>query len=126
MILRRSVAVALACTAALALGSCASFSDSVADHWPHFAGGEPSDVPPRPGAPGYNQFIAHGQASQTTPSPGAGAPPVDADATAAIKGTPITPDQTPSAFTEPAASDTKPAAPPKPADDPSAVRGGLY
>jgi hypothetical protein len=126
MILRRSVAVAFACIAGLALGSCASFSDSVADHWPHFAGGEPDDLPPRPGAPGYNQFIAHGQPAQGTPSPAAGTQPADAGATAAIKRTPDAA-QVPNAFTEPPpAADAKPAAPRAPADDPSAVQGGLY
>jgi hypothetical protein len=43
----------------LSLASCGSF---VADHWPHWAGGLPDGVPPRPGAPGYAEFIAHGQA----------------------------------------------------------------
>lgn len=43
----------------LNLASCGSF---VADHWPHWAGGLPDGVPPRPGAPGYAEFIAHGQA----------------------------------------------------------------
>ena len=42
----------------LNLASCGSF---VADHWPHWAGGMPADVPPRLGAPGYEEFIAHGQ-----------------------------------------------------------------
>ncbi|HML07342.1 MAG TPA: hypothetical protein VK430_04340 [Xanthobacteraceae bacterium] len=55
-----------------ALGSCGSFSGYVADHWPHWAGGMPDDVPPRPGAPGYEEFIAHGQASkEATASPAA-------------------------------------------------------
>ena len=48
----------------LLLGSCSQFSAYIADHWPHWAGGMPSDVPPRPGAPGYDQFIAHGQSVQ--------------------------------------------------------------
>lgn len=43
----------------LNLASCGGF---VADHWPHWAGGMPADAPPRPGAPGYAEFIAHGQA----------------------------------------------------------------
>jgi hypothetical protein len=43
----------------LSLASCGGF---VADHWPHWAGGLPDAVPPRPGAPGYAEFIAHGQA----------------------------------------------------------------
>jgi hypothetical protein len=45
----------------LNLASCGGF---VADHWPHWAGGLPDDVPPRPGAPGYSEFVAHGQANQ--------------------------------------------------------------
>ena len=44
----------------LMLASCADF---VANHWPHVAGGEPNGLPPRPGEPGYQQFIAHGQQS---------------------------------------------------------------
>jgi hypothetical protein len=64
----RSAAMRLAALAAMLafvsiLGSCAGFSDSVADHWPHWAGGMPADVPPRPGAPGYDEFIAHQRAS---------------------------------------------------------------
>jgi hypothetical protein len=60
------------------LGSCGGasengFSAYVADHWPHWAGGMPGDVPPRPGTPGYNEFIAHGQAEQAAPPPPAGA-----------------------------------------------------
>jgi len=42
----------------LNLAGCGGF---VADHWPHWAGGLPADVPPRPGAPGYEEFVAHGQ-----------------------------------------------------------------
>ncbi len=46
------------------VGSCSSFSAYVADHWPRWAGGEPDDVPPRPGAPGYDDFAAHGRANK--------------------------------------------------------------
>ena len=46
----------------LALGSCGSVAGTFADHWPHWAGGMPNDVPPRPGAPGYDEFIAHERA----------------------------------------------------------------
>jgi hypothetical protein len=42
----------------LNLAGCGGF---VADHWPHWAGGLPVDAPPRPGAPGYEEFVAHGQ-----------------------------------------------------------------
>jgi len=60
----------------LTLGSCAAVSDSIADHWPHWAGGLPSDVPPRPGAPGYDQFIAHQQPmSDATPASATGQTP---------------------------------------------------
>jgi hypothetical protein len=53
----------------LTLGSCSSFSGYVADHWPRWAGGMPDDVPPRPGAPGYEEFIAHGQPGNVAAKP---------------------------------------------------------
>jgi hypothetical protein len=59
MIVNSFTAPALTLCVGLALGSCASVSGGIADHWPHWAGGLPSDVPPRPGAPGYDEFIAH-------------------------------------------------------------------
>jgi hypothetical protein len=145
MTLRRSVAVALACAAGLTLGSCGSFSGYVADTWPHFAGGEPNDLPPRPGTPGYNQFIAHGQPPQSTQSPATGAPPAVASAplppasaqppatgaTATIAKQPPATAQTPPAFAEPPAAETRPdtevaPAMDPPVDDRSAVQGGLY
>lgn len=55
----------------LTLGSCSSFSGYVADHWPRWAGGMPDDVPPRPGAPGYDEFVAHGQPSNVAARPAA-------------------------------------------------------
>ena len=84
MVVKRSIAAAVMLGAGAMLGSCAGatsedgFSAYVADHWPHWAGGMPSDVPPRPGAPGYKQFIAHGQADQDVlpPAGGANAPAV--------------------------------------------------
>ncbi|MGB7034459.1 MAG: hypothetical protein WBD71_02955, partial [Xanthobacteraceae bacterium] len=75
---RRIAAPAIVICASLALGSCAGtsnedgFSAYVADHWPQWAGGMPDDVPPRPGAPGYRQFIAHGQVDQDQAPPLAG------------------------------------------------------
>ncbi len=40
----------------------------------------PDDVPPRPGAPGYEEFIAHGQPSNVTAKPAANdVKPVSAD-----------------------------------------------
>jgi hypothetical protein len=67
----------------LMLASCA---DVVADHWPHFAGGEPNGLPPRPGEPGYQQFIAHGQASQNTGSVSSEALPPPAGREPATQG----------------------------------------
>ena len=55
---RRLIAAATLLGFGLNLASCGGF---VADHWPHWAGGLPADVPPRPGTPGYAEFIAHGQ-----------------------------------------------------------------
>jgi len=58
MIFKCLPAAVLVVCLGLMLASCANF---VADHWPHLAGGEPNGLPPRPGEPGYQQFIAHGQ-----------------------------------------------------------------
>ncbi len=74
MIVKRWIAVAVLAGFGPLLGSCgggseSGFSGYVADHWPHWAGGMPDDVPPRPGAPGYDEFIAHGQASQDAAKP---------------------------------------------------------
>jgi hypothetical protein len=55
----------------LALSACSSVSSSVSDHWPHWAGGMPADVPPRPGAPGYEDFIAHKQTDTDSSNPAA-------------------------------------------------------
>jgi len=64
MIDKRLLTAATLLGLGLGLTSCGQFSGYVADHWPHWAGGLPDDVPPRPGTPGYADFIAHGQASQ--------------------------------------------------------------
>src|ERR1700739_1612541 len=60
------------------LGACSGFAGTVADNWPHWAGGMPKDVPPRPGAPGYEEFIAHQHrqdaAAGNAADPGAAAP----------------------------------------------------
>ncbi|HYA05617.1 MAG TPA: hypothetical protein VEF90_06970 [Xanthobacteraceae bacterium] len=85
----------------LLLASCGSLAASVADHWPHWAGGLPDDVPPRPGAPGYEEFIAHKGTTQ------------DATTASAVEKTSAT---APAAATPPPAVST----------DQNAVRGGLY
>jgi hypothetical protein len=91
----------------LILGSCSSFSGYVADHWPRWAGGMPDDVPPRPGSPGYEEFVAHGQPSNVAAKP------------AANDGNPAAADVKTNAAASPASE--------QPADDPNVVRrGGLY
>jgi hypothetical protein len=90
MIVKRLRAAVPVLCLGLMLASCADF---VADHWPHFAGGEPNGLPPRPGEPGYQQFIAHGQPNQNTGSvsgeaqpPSTGREPEPAKAAAATQG----------------------------------------
>jgi hypothetical protein len=74
MIVKRCITAAVVLGLGSGLGSCgggAQFSGYVADHWPHWAGGMPDDVPPRPGAPGYDEFVAHGQSGQDAATPSA-------------------------------------------------------
>jgi len=127
LIVKRLIAAAIVVCCGFVLDSCAGnsedgFSAFVADHWPHWAGGMPEDVPPRPGAPGYKTFIAHGQADQN------GAPQSATGATAAaVPAKPVVQSALP-----PPATPAAPAAPVAPADPQSAsddsnmVRGGLY
>ncbi len=137
-IVKRSLAAAVMLGVGAMLGSCAGaasedgFSAYVADHWPHWAGGMPSDVPPRPGSPGYNQFIAHGQADQDV---------LPAASSANAPAVPVTPvfqtaPSAPAASTEQVkpvpptpSAQAAPSAPPalqSAAEDSSVVRGGLY
>jgi hypothetical protein len=114
-----STSVLFAC---LALGSCAGFPGYVSDHWPTWAGGMPSDVPPRPGAPGYEEFISHQQGKDAASSATAAAPaapaatPVGATAPAGAAATP------------PADTGNAPPASPgmRRTDDQGVVQGGLY
>jgi hypothetical protein len=150
---RRGAAVVLMLAAGLLLAACAgtsnedAFSAYVADHWPHWAGGMPGDVPPRAGAPGYNEFIAHGQADQeqtppagangaaaapVTPvfqtTPGAPAPALRAKAPAPVARAAPAPVAAQAAPPQPAAPApvAAQAAPAPAADDTSVVHGGLY
>ena len=71
----------------LSLGSCGPVAGFTADHWPHWAGGMPDGVPPRPGTPGYEDFVAHRQAEAEPAKPPAapaatGAPAAPAPAAA--------------------------------------------
>ncbi len=119
MIVKRLIAAAIVLCLGSALGSCGGasengFSSFVADNWPRWAGGMPPDVPPRPGEPGYAEFIAHGQADQNaTQPPATGA--TGATATVAAK----------TAAQPPPAAQAAPADNP-PSEEPSVVPGGLY
>jgi hypothetical protein len=114
----RFVAPGLVLCIGLALGGCGSFAGAVSDHWPTWAGGMPNDVPPRPGAPGYAEFISHQQAK---------------DEAAAAAGKPAA---APAMVTAPAGAATAPdvaagnpqAMPPnaRRVDDQGVVQGGLY
>lgn len=102
----------------LSLASCTSFSNFVSDNWPTWAGGRPKDVPPRPGEPGYAEFIAHGKAAE--------APPPDAGTAPAATPVAATAAAPPRAAA--AASANAPALPPgnPQPNDSGAVHGGLY
>jgi len=102
MIFKRLTLALMALLLGLILGSCSQFSGTVADHWPHWAGGEPTGTPPRPGAPGYQEFIAHRQAGADAAQPAA--------ANTQTSGQP--------------APTPAPANPPS--DDTAVARGGLY
>jgi hypothetical protein len=129
----RSLALAALLGVALALGGCSSFAGFVSDTWPTWAGGMPKDVPPRPGAPGYDEFIAHQQrldgAGPGPVAPGAG--PQAGAAGAVAPAAPATtatvqPKTAPRPVSTPAPA-TRPLSPAyAPADDKSAARGGLY
>lgn len=61
----------LAFLLAVSLGGCASMrsfvSATTADVIPEWAGGEPADVPPRPGERGYEKFRRNLNAELTAP-----------------------------------------------------------
>lgn len=90
----------------IALCSCGQFAGYVADQWPHWAGGEPPGMPPRPGTPGYEEFISHGGANK------------DAGATAATAAAAERAKAQTNAQVVPAGS--------RPPTDRDAVEGGLY
>jgi hypothetical protein len=104
---------------AAALGGCSSFAGFVADNWPHWAGGMPDDVPPRPGAPGYDQFIAHGKERSlaTKPEFKPGTPEAKI-----VEQPPAAASQPPAATPQPFAAAPQHATP----GTADAVKGGLY
>jgi hypothetical protein len=108
---RRLFALTAVCCLALPLASCSTVSGVVSDHWPHWAGGMPDDVPPRPGAPGYEEFIAHKPEAKDAAAPGA---------------TPVA--QKIDGLAEPATAAPRPNQPPNgsPPADQNAGQGGLY
>jgi hypothetical protein len=130
MTVKRFVALAFAFGLGLMLGSCSP--GMIADHWPHFAGGEPQGMPPRPGTPGYEQFIAHGQPNDSTSVPATSAPSPAPGATAVITNQkPAGVEQRPIGFAEPPPQYQKPQAPlppavDRPGTDSGVVQGGLY
>jgi len=129
---RRLFTLTAALCVCLTLGACTSFSGFVSDTWPTWAGGMPKDVPPRPGAPGYEEFIARQQ--QHDAAPDAAAMPGAAPGTtaAAVPVTAPAPGTTaavpPPAVGPPAGSANRQPLPPAYArpDDRSATQGGLY
>ena len=112
----------------LALGACSPFSNYVADRWPHWAGGEPTGLPPRPGSPGYAEYVAHGQPiqNQETASGAAQSPPA-VETTQTVSQPPAGPAQKTSIFGGPQVAAPRPnVQSPPAANDASVLSGGLY
>ena len=102
MVKRLSVAL-MGLGLGLSLGSCGPVAGFTADHWPHWAGGLPTGTPPRPGTPGYADYVAHRQAETEPAKP------------AATSATANAPAAAPAAAVEPQSDDDRPV-----------TRGGLY
>ena len=120
---KRLITAAILLAFGLHLASCGSF---VADHWPHWAGGLPADAPPRPGTPGYAEFIAHGQPVPETKTDAAKTDTATTDAatTASVQtgAEQAPPALAPAAVTAPARA----ANPDATGQDSGVVKGGLY
>ena len=112
------VAALLVCVLGLALSAC---SNVVADYWPHFAGGEPNDVPPRPGSPGYAAFIAREQPPQPPPPAGPQVPPGGVTPEFVARQPGVSGQQVPAG-----AAVAAPAQRPAGAAPPNVGQGGLY
>jgi hypothetical protein len=102
MMVKRLCAALMGLGLGLLLGSCGPVAGFTADHWPHWAGGLPAGTPPRPGTPGYADYVAHRQAETEPPKPAANA----------VANAPAAPAP---AAVEPLSDDDRPVA-----------RGGLY
>ena len=118
---RRLITAATLLGFGLNLAGCGGF---VADHWPHWAGGLPADVPPRPGTPGYADFVAHGQ-SKPDAKPDPKQEPA-ATASAVQSGAQQAPVAPVSAAPAPAAPIRGSASGDDGLQDSSVVNGGLY
>ena len=126
MIVKRLSAVIFTLGLGLGLGCCSPFAGYVSSNWPHFAGGEPGDLPPRPGTPGYAAFVAHGQANRPPETPTASVPSPASAVSGPVASGPVAVPVAPgprSAVVEqqPAPTGAKPAVPSE-----SVIRGGLY
>ena len=124
--IKRLLVPSVLLVAGLGLASCGSFAGFVSDNWPTWAGGMPKDVPPRPGAPGYDAFVARqlGQDAPAASAPGAPAAP------AAAPVAPVAAVPAGNAAAREAAPPVATAAAPPAADRQSAgqgaLQGGLY
>jgi hypothetical protein len=108
MIVKRLSVALMGLCLAVNLGACSSVAGTTSDLWPHWAGGEPKGLPPRPGTPGYDDYIAHRQATGEPAQPAAANNQPAAPATAAAA---------------PAATEPEP----PPENDTAVARGGgLY
>ena len=124
---RQLTALAAIFVVCLLLPSCSSFSNYVSDSWPTWAGGMPRDVPPRPGAPGYEEFIAHQQGNAA--AAGTAAVPVTTNtvlptSAASAPTTAAAQQPMPAVTAYPNAQNVPP--PSRRPDDQAAVQGGLY
>jgi len=110
MIVQRLCLVLLMLSLGPALGSCSGVAGLASDIWPHWAGGEPADIPPRPGKPGYDDYIAHQQGTPPPAKPAEAAQPAVAAAAAPAAPAPA----------------AEPAAGPPAEENATVRRGGLY
>jgi hypothetical protein len=119
------VAPAIALCAALALCGCSSFSSYVSDRWPTWAGGMPADIPPRPGAPGYQEFISHqeakDEAAAATAAAAANAKPGAAPAFTTVPAAPAA-----TGAVSPGNARSIPPSAAQRVNDQATVQGGLY
>ncbi len=65
---RRFVLLLTTLAAASCLSGCASSGANMGDLIPQWAGGEPADVPPRPGSPKYDAFMKERERRRQMPA----------------------------------------------------------